>query len=458
MYQGESIGREYIPLTATRLRYFGGTSNYWGGTCRPLDADDFNQKSHVDYSGWPIGRGELDPYLEETKSILDIKSARNDTDAVSAEHLQVTACKSRDFKSIEFWRSAPTRFGTKYRSELEHMPNLECYINANVVDINLTENLSNVKQFEIRNYQGKLFKINAKINILAAGGIETPRILLNCNSQFKAGIGNETGLVGRFFATHPRHTVGHFIVEDRIKKSLAENWVSAEKARRYFSPSTFCKQRDEILNFGLRLTPYKPIDNANFKGQIKEIVCDADLAQSAIESVRGEKLDCPDAHGPGDGVIRVSSEQTPNPSSMVGLGSALDKFGMRRIALDWRLSDIDKRTTRLAILRFATFFASTNQGRVQLAEWLPIENDDFDLPGFEVETIAGNHHMCTTRMSDTPRDGVVNSDQKVFGINNLYIAGSSVFSTTGHANPTFTIVQLSLRLANHINGVLKKHG
>ena len=87
VYLGKSIGRGYFHLTATRLRFFGGTSNHWTGTCRPLDKEDFNRKSYVEYSGWPIGRSDLDPYLEETKSILDIAPEGKETGAVSTEDL-----------------------------------------------------------------------------------------------------------------------------------------------------------------------------------------------------------------------------------------------------------------------------------------------------------------------------------------------------------------------------------
>ena len=92
---------------------------------------------------------------------------------------------------------------------------------------------------------------------------------------------------------------------------------------------------------------------------------------------------------------------------------------------------------------------------MHLADWLSSEDEDYELPGFGVDVIAAHHHMCTTRMSHSPRDGVVNSNQRLFEIDNLYLAGSSVFSTGGHANPTFTIVQMSLRLADHVNEILK---
>ena len=118
------------------------------------------------------------------------------------------------------------------------------------------------------------------------------------------------------------------------------------------------------------------------------------------------------------------------------------------MALDWQLSDTDKNTLKQAALTAGEVLAKTKVGRVKPRQWLMTPESEF--PGLEAEQVGGHHHMCTTRMSDLPEHGVVDKNLKVHGIDNLYIAGSSSFGSTGHANPTFTIVQLSLRLAEHL--------
>jgi len=122
---------------------------------------------------------------------------------------------------------------------------------------------------------------------------------------------------------------------------------------------------------------------------------------------------------------------------------------MQRVTLDWRFLNIDKSTVRDGVVAFAEMFASKGLGRVKIDNW--VLSDDVDFPSVSSSGRPGPHHMCTTRMSNDPKEGVVDSNQKVFGINNLYIAGSSVFSTAGEVNPTFTIVQMTLRLADHLN-------
>ena len=453
VYGGTSIGREYFDLKSTRLRFFGGTSNHWSGMCRPLDSYDFETKSYVELSGWPIARSDLDPYLKEAISILDIPERAGIGGGNSLGESSDAIGSLPGFRRIEFWLSAPTRFGVKYKDRVEQLPNLSCYLNANLVDITLVDNFSKVEHVEIRNYAGKVFKIKAAVLILAGGGIENPRILLNCNNQIKEGLGNEKGLVGRYFTEHPHHTVGSFILEDHVREDIKRNWIDSRRSRQFFSPTHKVMKEERILNYGLRFQPYEPgKDDAgiSFKDRLRNIICGSDSVQGAIAAVRGEKIWCPP-----DGLLRIASEQALNHSSRISLGRELDKFGKRRVVLDWRLSEIDKRTIHRAVMRFGLVFAESGLGRVRIADWLLSEEKDIEIPSLGQGEAAGNHHMCTTRMGDSPLNGVVDSNQRVFGINNLYLAGSSAFSTGGHANPTFTIVQMTLRLADHLNGVFK---
>src|SRR5439155_12182566 len=139
------------------------------------------------------------------------------------------------------------------------------------------------------------------------------------------------------------------------------------------------------------------------------------------------------------------AEQSPNPDSRVTLSRQKDPLGMNRIALDWRLSDLDRRSMALLVKTLATEFGRLNTGRVRVPDWLLADGD-----AWGTHLWGGNHHMGTTRMADSPRSGVVDKNCRVHGVENLYIAGSSVFATGGSVNPTLTIVALALRLADHV--------
>ncbi len=437
VYEGDIVGQAYFDLRAGRLRFFGGTSNHWGGDCRPLDSVDFEPKDYVDYSGWPIRSADLDPYMRNAESILDLSDEPWDP---PEGFLEDAISTSPDIRSIRYKISPPTRFGQKYRRDIERQSNIICLLNANVIEMRLRDDRSRMQHVVVSDFSGKSYEAQAGAFVLATGGIENPRLLLNSDRQVASGLGNEHGQVGRFFTDHLYTKVADFILEDHAKQFI------------------------EQFPFG-----------DTFKGRLKSQICSWDWLHSTVEGVRGKDMDClseirhffsptrefmlrnrilnfslrmrvrTPGHGEAtDGKIFIGSEQALNPQSTITLGSETDRFGMRRVTLNWALSDIDYRTLQLAAVRFGETLASSSIGRLRIVDWL--NSDPFEYLG-----TGGNHHMCTTRMGDSPDDAVVDRNQKVFGIDNLYIAGSSSFSTGGHANPTLTIVQMTLRLADHLS-------
>jgi choline dehydrogenase-like flavoprotein len=141
--------------------------------------------------------------------------------------------------------------------------------------------------------------------------------------------------------------------------------------------------------------------------------------------------------------IVTTQEQAPNPSSRVRLAQERDALGMLRPALEWRLSDLDRHSISVAVEELVKALGSSGIAKLHV----PL---DIRRSGWPVDVPFSWHHCGTTRMSDDPAKGVVNADGRVHGVENLYVAGSSVFPTSGAGNPTLTIVALALRLANHL--------
>jgi choline dehydrogenase-like flavoprotein len=128
------------------------------------------------------------------------------------------------------------------------------------------------------------------------------------------------------------------------------------------------------------------------------------------------------------------------------LSREVDEFGMPRIQARVRFSEIDR-------LTITEFYRQLDRG-LRSAELGFLEYDEEGLEQF-LNSITSrfdslSHHLGTTRMSANPRSGVVDPDCKVHSIGNLYVSGGSVFPTSGHANPTLTILALSLRLADDL--------
>jgi choline dehydrogenase-like flavoprotein len=206
-------------------------------------------------------------------------------------------------------------------------------------------------------------------------------------------------------------------------------------------PTPALQQAQRIGNGVLSLDPtYVPQDYGTFK-DVKRVlragVCEYETVRDFAR--RFQNFNCA-----GEGVIGSLLEQAPNPKSRVTLKPQVDALGLRQINLHWELNDHDRRTIRTLGMSLAKEVARLDVARVKLSDFLL--NDTPEIP---VHHHA--HHMGTTRMSRDPRDGVVDENCKVHGVDNLYMGGSSVFATGGGTDPTLTIVMLALRLAQHLN-------
>ncbi len=453
-YKGEISAEPYFPLDQCRLRYLGGASNHWGGACRPLDARDFEKKPYVKYSGWPIGRQDLDPYLREAKEIFEIPV--DEPEVPTAEGSEWLP-PFRRHEQIEFWLSPQVRFGEKYEGELERHPRIEVFLNANVTDIWLEDDLRTTKYYEVTDYRGRKFRAHARLFILATGGLENPRVLLNANHQLPHGIGNEHDLVGRFFTDHPHQHLGEFLLEDDIRAAARRDPVYMGRILpikgRFLRPSDGYMREARVLSYSLGIRPtfaMQHVPDTPFKARLRDILCSSELLRESAEFIKNGSVTCFDV----DGHLKIQSEQEPNPDSRITLARSTDRFALRRMDMQWRRTDLDRRTIKDAALLAARLFPLSHRGRVRLERWL--HEEPLHLPGPYDGTpsiVAGPHHMCTTRMADDPREGVVDRWQRVHSNTNLYIAGSSSFASGGFANPTFTIVQMSLRLADHLKGL-----
>jgi len=449
VYQGANSGLDYFAANACRQRFFGGTSNHWGGWCREMHAGDFEARAHVPYSGWPIGKPDLDPYFAEAGTILHVHTPE------VADYLLQGASDPALRKTAFRYSEPPARLGEKFRKEVAASDNLVCVLNASLVDIELGENLDTVSAFRLAGYDGKRRRVRARRYVLCHGGIENPRTLLNANRQVKHGIGNAHDLVGRFFMEHPHFTTAFGIVNHAHPGLRRFAGVACSGLRAaIYEPTEAFQRSEKILSFGLRFTPQQgmcqPDEENAFRSRLMQFVCNSDALLGAPRGADPE----PDATAVFDVCVKTASEQSPNPDSRISVGHDLDRFGKRRVVINWQLNELDRRTLRQSALQAGRIMAAGDLGRVRVSRWLL--EPELPPPGPSSDEVAGYHHMGTTRMADSALRGVVDRNQGVFDVANLYIGGSSVFPTSSHVNPTFTIVQLSLRLADHLDATMSK--
>jgi choline dehydrogenase-like flavoprotein len=434
--KGANAGYSYFDLGMSRLRYLGGTSGHWAGQCRPLDSHDFLPREHIPGSGWPIRKTDLDPYLDAARNILELSPFPEGHVLPRSDGL---------LREMDFRWSPPVRFGEKYRKALSDSTLIDVFLNANVLDVAVDPGNGRVSHFGFRGYaDGKLaHKARADNYVIALGGIENARLLLN---QGQNGLANESDLVGRHFMEHLQFELGYYVAGPALGEHA--NW------RRWLAPTPEMMKHLRIGNAGIRVGGITNKNDGSFlessKMALRRGICASDVIADLIRSVYPLmcKLDAENA-----GIVEASCEQVPNPRSRVFLGDEKDRFGHRRPVLDWQPTAFDKRTIRVCALEVAKHYARREFGRFKLDEWLLQEDATIPTVDSGKHHVGGHHHMGTTRMGVSANGGVVDGNCRVFGHDNLYVAGSSVFRTGGQANPTFTIVQLALRLGDHLASV-----
>ena len=471
---GENTGMPYFPLETARPRVYGGSGTRWnipigeerlGVRIRPLDPIDFERRDWVPHSGWPFDYAHLEPYYQRAQAVCGVEPPSYEVndwqDIRDRPSLRIS---DPDVQTVIYKFAHSKPFVRDYPNEVAQADNVTVCLHSNVLEIETNAGGDCVARLRVSTLGGKEFSVRANTYILAAGGIEVPRLLMLSNRIHKAGLGNQHDLVGRFFQEHPHFWSGIFVpnMPDFSRGTTLYNEVHTINNVAIVGKLALTEQalrREKLLNqnvqFVWRDVKYPLVSAAavvalksliagkrngeSLGQQLATIVFDADeIAASAWRHVRkriGSESTVPAI------IFANMMEQIPDPESRVTLGPDRDVFGQNRVQLNWRISKADMlsaiRTQQ--IIGGALEKAGFGQFHRQLEEPVPPSNVE-----------GGYHHMGTTRMHNDPKQGVVDADGRMHGVGNLFIAGPSVFPTGGYANPVLTIIALSLRLADYL--------
>lgn len=468
LYEGTNSGEEYYNLDESRLRFFGGTTAIWGGRCAQLDPIDFEKRPWVAHSGWPIEKQTLLPYYHEAQKALGLPSTDGNIMPGFSDPLKDGRVRTAFWQFDEKF----SRFTLPACSDLKEAEDVRILLQASLIALNTNENGQCVTSARIANLKGGAADITAGIIILAAGGLENPRLLLTSRTKAHPdGVGNNSDQVGRYFMEHPHGRAAQILSD--TPKALFQRFPSFlrdKRKNRYgllLRPDEKTQRGREILNtcftFGVFRHPGQEAElYRKAYNKIKHDMAPGgfgrglwSLVKSASRAVQdriGAQLKARALKNPKYGIYTVMrAEQAPNPDSRVRLSTDKDALGMPRVDLDWQFLDIDKHSVTETMRAFDEDLKDLGLGRVELADWLEDKKITWQFDNLVTSHVKGGyHHIGTTRMGDDPNTSVVDSDCRVHGIDNLYIMGSSVFPTGGWANPTLTILALALRLGDHI--------
>ncbi len=444
-----------------RNRMIGGTSNTWAGRCTLLDEIDHAKRDWVPHSGWPFDAEELRPYISRSAEHLGLLADRG----IGDRHRDMAGVET-DLSSFKRWSwhfslaaepKKPVNFADKLLSS--QATNLELICNATVTHIDVNEAGTAIEALEVCDLDGKVHKVKARCVVLAAGGIENARLLLASNRRQHCGVGNRHGLVGRFLMDHLKGAVG--LLEPRATRKLRSlfgmNFVKGPFGKhRRLDGLQLCptiQQKQCLLNGAIFIDetdfvasddPWLALKRLSRTPKGRDLVAvigNLRFMGGGIHEYLVRRQSLPRKLDRLE--LKCIVEQQPDPSSRITLSDTLDRFATPRARVDWKINELDRRTIRV-IAELAKKELARMGIPLLLEPWTAAEDD---LPGHFLD-IA--HPMGTTRMADHPSAGVVDRHCQVHGVDGLFAAGSSVFATSGHANPTQMLVALAVRLADKI--------
>jgi choline dehydrogenase-like flavoprotein len=464
--RGQSVGYPIYRSHQSRVRAFGGTSRHWfrpgddSWAARPLDPIDFETRPGIPFTGWPFDRTHLDPYYAQAHEVCQLGPFDYDPSRwADPERTPPLPLPRGPVETTLFQHGTATFDG--YFEQLVRAPGVTLLLHASVVDLATGEDPGLVDRVELRREDGSRCFVRARWVVLAAGGIENPRLLLLSRRAHPRGLGNEHDLVGRFFAERLSARTGYIVPADpeligraglypvheaapgvRVQGALrVRDAVQRERQLlnyAFFLPTRNLSMTAEAVRSAATLVKAgrrHPLP-VGMVGHLRNVA----TGLGDLGAFTRDRLRRPD-HARSILALRVQGEQAPNPDSRVTLGSRRDRFRLPVARLDWRPADSDRASIRASqeVIDQALRAAGLGHVAFMLGEEHP--------PAL----LEGNfHHLGATRMHQDPTKGVVDADCRVHGVRNLYVAGSSVFPTYGCSNPTLTVVALALRLADHL--------
>ena len=480
------------PAHRYRRRGLGGCTTLWGGRCAPLDPIDFEPRPWLDLPvGWPISHAELVPYWQRASALVELGTCDFAASTAVPGGMRPMFAGFADAavstERIERF-SKPTNFATAYGGVLERSRHITTLLHATCRQIVLTPDGRAVQRLDVAVEGGSRFTVRARCVVLAAGGVEIPRLLLASQPPHGAhGIGNQNGQVGRHYMCHLAGTLGLLTPAAGPKPFHGyDRTADGIYCRRRLSIEPWAQQAARIGNAVARLHHPRISDPSHRSAPLSAVyLARSIMAQEYAARFAGPAPSPWPAHLANIGrdprgalsfalsmarrrafaarkypsvtvvpkaglfTLDIHAEQLPNPASRITLAQERDRFGIPLPRIDWRYLPADIHTVRGTLSLIATALHAGGKGHLA---WNPAEVEADILR----DGAYGGHHLGTTRMAADPRHGVVDADCRVHGIANLYIAGGAVFPTSGQANPTLTILALALRLADHLGRRLRE--
>lgn len=463
-------------------RALGGTSWLWGGRCVAYDSVDWIDRDFVPDAHWPTAEEEIRPWYRKACEYL---LCGNEAFELPL-NLGLTHGLTLDF--VERWAREP-KVILEHRVRMTRSEKIRINLRSTVTGLNLSADGRRVESLDVVTDGGRT-KVRARWVVLAMGGVETTRMLLSTQLHWPSHFGGVDGALGRYYMGHISGKIADIIFNDPAAAFDLDFKLDDCGAyfRRRLMLTTEAQLHHKLLNTafwpdnppfydprhrssvlssvflalafppaGRRLLP-EAIRLAHtgprpypLGAHLRNVVLGAPHgAIDIFRILRDRFLRSPRKPGflvpnrEGRYALHYHAEQIPNPDSRIQLSDETDAHGLARVRINFRYSDRDVQSVIDSHRVLDEALRSNGVGRLEYR----FAKDQLRRAVWE-QACDGLHQAGTTRMGSDASSSVVDRDLKVHGIDNLFVASSSVFPTSGQANSTLLAVAFAVRLADH---------
>jgi choline dehydrogenase-like flavoprotein len=466
--EGEIVGQPFTGLTSGRARAFGGATRLWFGQCIRLGNIDLEERDWVPHSGWPISMTDLAPWYQHAERFFRLEGEPYDEQVYRNLGMSAPAWRGGELCTHFTIYTPRVNLGNLFYRYVKENAYIRLLVKANVIEITTEAAGTICTGLRVASLDGKSASVNAAAVVLCGGGIENARLLLLSRSQKKDGLGNDRDLVGRFLQDHPNATTADVYPTD-MRSLHALFSLQYKGGLRYFPKFSLHRRKQEVercLNctshlvfeqdedsgFAACREIYREVRRSQRPSNVRRKLLNiaADLP-GVLQSASSFLLKGKSPLGKPTRVrLQCHAEQQPDRESRVTLSEERDLLGVPKARVHWKVNEAERTTMRVITQSMRDELVRLGLAQVEIDPWLKDDGQEW-----KSRMVDSYHHIGATRMAADQNSGVVDGNCQVFGTRGLYVVGSSVFPTSGYANPTLTIVALSLRLASHIREALQ---
>lgn len=466
-------------------RALGGTSWTWGGRCVPYDDIDWLPRDFVADARWPMTHDEIRPWYRQAAEYLLCRS-----DNFCLPYRRKLA-NGLTLDWVERW-ARESKVILEHRARLLASQHIRISLKSTVTGLNLIPGASGlrVESLTVHTPQG-IRAVKAQKIVLAMGGVETTRLLLHTQQRWPSTMGGADGPLGRYYMGHISGKIASIVFNDPA--AIADLDFKLDETgsylRRRFMLTAETQLENKVLNTAFwpdNPAFYDPSHRSGVLSSVflalafpptgRRLLSEAirlahtgprpyRLAAHLRNAILGAPRGAMDiyrilrdrfirkprkpgflvSNRSGRYALHYHAEQVPSPESRIQLAGESDSFGLPRARIDLRFVEQDVQSVIDSHELLDKALRANGIGRLEyLYDAAKLRDKVW------AQAADGFHQVGTTRMGDDPEQSVVDADLKAHGLENLFVASSSVFPTSGQANSTMLAVAFGIRLVHHL--------